>query len=168
MAAVRPGGRGRPGARTAQLPGRGAEGAARIGGYAGGRQRKLAVAALVRPANLPLTANFVVHRRNADHFEAMLDLALAIGAPRVEIANVQYYGWVLRNRTALMPTREQVDRMCEKVDAARERLKGPTPDRSVIGPTGQLLYSGAIDDTRSTRPKDAILAETTSPWRCRA
>ena len=32
-------------------------------------------------------------------------LALALGASRVEIAHVQYYGWALKNRAALMPTR---------------------------------------------------------------
>ena len=39
----------------------------------------------------------------------MVELALALGASRVEIAHVQYYGWALKNRAALMPTREQVD-----------------------------------------------------------
>ena len=45
------------------------------------------------------------------HLVDMLDLAVAIGAHRVEIANVQYYGWALKNRAALMPTREQLDWM---------------------------------------------------------
>jgi pyrroloquinoline quinone biosynthesis protein E len=37
---------------------------------------------------------------------------------------VQYYGWALRNRPALMPTRAQVLHTAELVAAARERLKG--------------------------------------------
>ena len=40
----------------------------------------------------------------------MIDLAEALGAERVELANVQFYGWAFRNRAALLPTREQVDR----------------------------------------------------------
>ena len=98
----------------------------RIGGYAGAQARKREAAALVRAAGLPLTANFVVHRQNIGQIEAMLDLAVAIGAHRVEIANVQYYGWALKNRAALMPTRRQLDWMTGQVEAARERLKGVT------------------------------------------
>ena len=30
-------------------------------------------------------------------------------AGRIEIAHVQYYGWALKNRAALMPTAEQLD-----------------------------------------------------------
>jgi PqqA peptide cyclase len=96
----------------------------RIGGYAGGHEKKIAVAALVREAGLPLTANFVVHRQNVHHLEAMLEMAVQIDAQRVEIANVQYYGWALKNRTALMPSRAQLDQMTATVTAARERLKG--------------------------------------------
>ncbi|HKY17518.1 MAG TPA: pyrroloquinoline quinone biosynthesis protein PqqE [Rhizomicrobium sp.] len=102
----------------------GAELGERIGGYKGAQEKKLAAAAMVRAAGLPLTANFVVHRQNADHLEDMLDMAVAMGAHRVEIANVQYYGWALRNRAALMPSRGQLAAMTEAVTAARDRLKG--------------------------------------------
>jgi PqqA peptide cyclase len=54
--------------------------------------------------------NAVVHRANIDRIEGMVDLALALGASRIEIAHVQYYGWALKNRAALMPSREQVER----------------------------------------------------------
>ncbi len=98
----------------------------RIGGFSGSQAKKLEAAAMVRAAGLPLTANFVVHRQNIAQIEAMLDLAVAIGAHRVEIANVQYYGWALKNRAALMPSHEQLDLMTEQVAAARDRLKGVT------------------------------------------
>ena len=113
----------------------------RIGAYAGGHERKLEVAALVRAAGLPLTANFVVHRQNADHLEAMLDLALALDAHRVEIANVQYYGWALKNRAALMPTRAQLERMTASIDEARRRLKGV------------LVIDFVTPDYHASRPK---------------
>ena len=74
-----------------------------IGGFKGGHARKLEVARLVREAGLPLTVNLVVHRQNLDHLEAMLALAVELGAQRVEVAHVQYYGWALTNRAALMP-----------------------------------------------------------------
>src|SRR5260370_5133745 len=54
----------------------------------------------------------------------MLAFAEHSGAQRLEIAPVQYYGWALRNRDTLLPTREQLDRSVEIVEAARERLKG--------------------------------------------
>jgi PqqA peptide cyclase len=37
---------------------------------------------------------------------------------------VQFYGWALRNRDALLPSREQVERAAAIVQAARERLAG--------------------------------------------
>jgi PqqA peptide cyclase len=96
----------------------------RIGGHAGGHEKKLSFARHVRDSGLPLTANFVVHRQNAHQLEDMIGMAVEIGAERIEIANVQYYGWALKNRAALMPSRAQLDVMVEKVAAARERLKG--------------------------------------------
>jgi pyrroloquinoline quinone biosynthesis protein E len=96
----------------------------RIGGYKLGHARKLAAAAMVRAAGLPLTINAVVHRQNLDHLGAIIELAVELGAKRLEVAHVQYYGWALVNRAALMPTREQTERSVELVEAARTRLKG--------------------------------------------
>jgi PqqA peptide cyclase len=96
----------------------------RIAGYEGGHRRKRTVAGLVRAAGLPLTINAVVHRQNLDRLEAIIDMAVELGAGRLEVAHVQYYGWALRNRAALMPTRAQLERATEQVVAARARLKG--------------------------------------------
>ncbi len=73
-------------------------------------EHKLDVAAKIRAAGIPLSLNFVIHRRNIDRLAQMIDLTEALGAERVELANVQFYGWAFRNRAALLPTREQVDR----------------------------------------------------------
>src|SRR5947207_3248315 len=81
-----------------------------IAGYDGAFARKRALAAEVVRHKLPLTVNAVVHRANIDSIAGMVDLALALGASRVEIAHVQYYGWALKNRAALMPSPEPVDR----------------------------------------------------------
>jgi pyrroloquinoline quinone biosynthesis protein E len=95
-----------------------------IAGYNGAFARKSALAAEVVKLGLPLTINIVVHRANIGRIEAMVDMALALGAGRVEIAHVQYYGWALKNRAALMPTREQVDAAVAKVEALRAKHHG--------------------------------------------
>lgn len=100
------------------------ESADRIAGYRGAFARKNALAAEVIRHGMPLTVNAVMHRANIDHIEAMVDLALALGAGRVEIAHVQYYGWALKNRDRLMPTREQVERAVATVGALRARHHG--------------------------------------------
>ncbi len=96
----------------------------RISAYRDGHAKKLRVAELVRAVGLPLTINAVVHRQNVDNLEAIIEMAVACGAQRLEVAHVQYYGWALINRAALMPTREQTERSVAVVEAAKARLKG--------------------------------------------
>lgn len=96
----------------------------RIGGYKGGHERKIAVAGYVHEAGLPLTLNAVMHRQNLDELGDVIELALTLGARRLEVAHVQYYGWALKNRAALMPSRAQLERATATVEAARDRLKG--------------------------------------------
>ena len=95
-----------------------------IAGYQGASQRKRALAAEVVKLGLPLTVNMVVHRANIERIGAMVELALALGASRVEIAHVQYYGWALKNRAALMPSREQVEQAVREVERLRETHRG--------------------------------------------
>jgi pyrroloquinoline quinone biosynthesis protein E len=98
--------------------------AERIGNYAGAQEKKLAFARWVRAAGLPLTVNAVVNRHNIDRVEGMIDLAVSLDAHRVEIANVQYYGWAVKNLAALMPRFDQFEDSMAVVEAARARLKG--------------------------------------------
>jgi pyrroloquinoline quinone biosynthesis protein E len=121
-----------------------AAGADRIGGYQGGHARKRELAMLVRAAGLPLTINAVMHRQNLDHLEAMIEMALEFGARRLEVAHVQYYGWALRNRAALMPTRAQLERATAAVTAARARLKGV------------LTIDYVVPDYYARRPKSCM------------
>jgi pyrroloquinoline quinone biosynthesis protein E len=86
--------------------------------------RKIALAALIRRYPVAFTLNMVVHRQNLDRLPAMLALAEDLQADRLEIANVQYYGWALRNRDKLLPTRAQLERSIAVVQAAQERLAG--------------------------------------------
>ena len=95
-----------------------------IAGYEGASARKRALAKEVVSLGLPLTVNMVVHRANIGRIEPMVELALSLGATRVEIAHVQYYGWALKNRAALMPTREQVDEAVRQVELLRAKHQG--------------------------------------------
>ena len=126
-----------------QLSFQGAESeiADRIGGYPGGHEKKLDVAAMVRDIGLPLTVNAVMCRENLHQLDDMIELAVRFGAQRLEVANVQYYGWGLLNRNVLLPTREQLDQATATVEAARERLKGV------------LVFDYVVPDYYARRPK---------------
>jgi pyrroloquinoline quinone biosynthesis protein E len=113
----------------------------RIGGYAGGHAKKLSLARAVRELGMPLTMNAVMHRQNLDHLPAVIDLALELDAARLEVAHVQYYGWALANRAALMPTRAQLEAATATVTAARARLKG------------RLVIDYVVPDYYAKRPK---------------
>jgi pyrroloquinoline quinone biosynthesis protein E len=95
-----------------------------IAGFRGAFQRKRALAAEAIRLGLPLTVNAVVHRANIGRIGAMVELAMSLGASRIEIAHVQYYGWALKNRAALMPTRAQVERATAEVEELRRRHQG--------------------------------------------
>ena len=96
----------------------------RIAGYNGAYARKQALAREVVRLGIMLTVNAVIHFANIDRVAAMVDQAIALGASRVEIAHVQYYGWAIVNRAKLMPTRQQVERAVGCVEALRERYHG--------------------------------------------
>ncbi|AQS88033.1 pyrroloquinoline quinone biosynthesis protein PqqE [Neoasaia chiangmaiensis NBRC 101099] len=95
------------------------QGAEAIGGLRGAQAKKLEAVRLLQAEGMPLTLNFVVHRHNVARIRAMIDWAHDFGAGRVEIAHTQYYGWGLRNRDALMPSRTQLEEATRTVDAAR-------------------------------------------------
>ncbi|MBV8550951.1 MAG: pyrroloquinoline quinone biosynthesis protein PqqE [Acidobacteriaceae bacterium] len=86
--------------------------------------QKLKVAAMIREHRVAFTINIVVHRGNLDRLESMIALAEELKADKLEIANVQYYGWAVRNRANLLPTRAQLDKSLPIVAQARERLAG--------------------------------------------
>ena len=107
-------------------------------------QPKLTAAAFIRAAGIPLSLNFVIHRRNIDRLPQMIGLAEALGAERVELANVQFYGWAFLNRAALLPTREQVARAREVATTAKARLAGKI----------DIFY--VLPDYYETRPKPCM------------
>lgn len=120
------------------------ESADRIAGYRGAFARKRMLAEQTVRLALPLTVNMVVHRANIERVESMIELALSFGATRIEIAHAQYYGWALKNRAALMPTREQADRAAEKLVPLRERYRG------------QIVIDAVAPDYHARYPKACV------------
>lgn len=95
----------------------------RIAGFKG-HSKKLEAAGWARELGLPLTVNAVMHRQNLHQLPGMIDMAVELDADRIEVANVQYYGWALKNRASLMPTIAQIDDATRFVEEASARLKG--------------------------------------------
>jgi PqqA peptide cyclase len=115
-----------------------------IAGYSGAFKRKNTLARAVVQLGLPLTVNVVVHRANIERVGAMVELALELGASRVEIAHVQYYGWALTNRATLMPEREQVARAAAEVEELRRRHHG------------RIVIDAVVPDYYARYPKPCV------------
>jgi pyrroloquinoline quinone biosynthesis protein E len=106
-------------------------------------EQKLALCAKAHELGLALTLNCVLHRHNLESVPALLDLAEALHADRLELANTQYHGWALRNRAALMPSRDQLDTASRIVRERPKRRDGPT-----------VLF--VLPDYYSDRPKPCM------------
>ena len=76
----------------------------RVAGLKNSHDKKIEVAKWTRELDLPLTVNAVMHRQNLHQLADIIQMAVDLDADRLEVANVQYYGWALKNRAALMPT----------------------------------------------------------------
>lgn len=119
-------------------------------------ERKLAIARATREQGLALTINVVLHRANLANVRALIELARALDADRLELANAQYEGWALANRDALLPVREQLEAASrvvaeERTRAARPELLWVLPDyfadrpKPCMGGWGQRLAVVAPD-----------------------
>ena len=116
----------------------------RVAGYKGAHGKKLDVAKWSRELDLPLTVNAVMHRQNLHQLPDVIQMALDLDADRLEVANVQYYGWALKNRAALMPTLAQLEETTRIVEEARELLKG------------RLTIDYVVPDYYALRPKKCM------------
>jgi pyrroloquinoline quinone biosynthesis protein E len=121
-----------------------AESADRIAGYPGAHVRKLAFAKSVVELGLALTVNAVIHRANIGRVTAIVETAASLGAARVEVAHTQYYGWALRNRDALMPTREQVCVAMQEIERVCAQYEG------------RLVIDLVVPDYYARRPKACV------------
>jgi PqqA peptide cyclase len=85
---------------------------------------KIELSRIIRHHKIAFTVNLVIHRQNIDHIEEMIAFIEQLAPERMEIAHTQYYGWALKNRSALLPTRAQLEKATETVAAADKRLAG--------------------------------------------
>jgi len=82
--------------------------------------QKLAMAEAVKAHGYPMVLNFVLHRHNIDQIEDILALSERLKADYVELANVQYHGWAMHNRDALIPSRAQLEHAEAVTNAYRQ------------------------------------------------
>lgn len=112
-----------------------------IAGYPGAHSAKLAFARSVVELGIAFTVNAVIHRANIGRVAELVEAAASLGAGRVEIAHAQYYGWALQNRTALMPTQEQVARAMHDIEETCPRYEG------------RMVIDMVVPDYYARRPK---------------
>ena len=93
---------------------------------------KIELSRTIRQHKIAFTVNLVIHRQNIDHLEEMIAFIEQLAPERMEIAHTQYYGWALKNRTALLPTRAQLDKAVETAAVAEKRLAGRIRIDSVV------------------------------------
>jgi pyrroloquinoline quinone biosynthesis protein E len=105
---------------------------------------KLEAARLIRELGWPLTLNVVLHRANIHRLPELVALAEELDADRLELANVQFYGWAHRNREALLPDVSALRQAAEYVAQARQRLKG------------RLRLDYVLPDALADRPKPCM------------
>lgn len=105
---------------------------------------KLEAAGEVRAQGLPLTVNVVLHRANIDFLEEIIELAERLECIRLELANVQFYGWAWENKRQLLPTLTQVLKAQEVALEAKSRLRGRM----------DILY--VLPDYHQKRPKPCM------------
>ena len=140
--------------------------------------RKQAVARMVVEAGLRSRSTPSCIGPISTSIEDMVAFAAELGARRIEIAHAQYYGWAMRNRAALMPTRAQVDaRPRSGRAAARARLKGgwsstascPTTTRGFRSPAWAAGARRSLNVTPTGRALPCHAAETIPGldfWQC--
>src|SRR6202022_4998278 len=96
----------------------------RVAGLKDAHEKKIKVAKWTRELDLPLTVNAVMHRQNLHQLSAIIQMAVDLDADRLEVANVQYYGWALEHRAGRGPDLAQIEETSRIVEEAEVRLKG--------------------------------------------
>jgi pyrroloquinoline quinone biosynthesis protein E len=107
-------------------------------------RHKQDMARLVKKYDYPMVLCFVLHRQNTDQTEEIIQFAHSLDADYLELATTQYYGWALKNREQLLPTRDQVQRAEAIAHEYQEKLKGKM----------RILY--VVPDYYEDRPKPCM------------
>ena len=102
---------------------------------------KQRVARLIKQHDWPMVLNCVLHRHNLPHVDKIIEMALALDAEFLELANTQYYGWAWTNRDHLMPTHAQLI----EAEAVVQRY------RAEFGTRCRILF--VVPDYFEERPK---------------
>ena len=105
---------------------------------------KQRVAAMIKDQGWPMVLNCVIHRLNIDYIGQIIDMADALGADYLELANTQYYSWAHLNRAELLPSREQIERA--------ERITNEY--RAKIGNRMRIIF--VVPDYYEQRPKKCM------------
>lgn len=105
---------------------------------------KQRVAAMIKDHDWPMVLNCVIHRMNIDHIDKIIEMALALGAETIELANTQYYSWAVVNRDHLLPSRAQL----EKAEAITRQYRERYADR--------LRIIFVVPDYYESRPKKCM------------
>jgi pyrroloquinoline quinone biosynthesis protein E len=121
---------------------------AEMNDYLSGNKRsfkeKLEVARTVKKLGYPMVFNCVIHRENIDQIDKIIELSVELESDYVELATSQYYGWALKNRDNLLPSKAQLveaeavtNRYREKIkDTSRTKLIFVVPDYYEERPKG--------------------------------
>ncbi len=118
-----------------------------LNNYLGGSetfQHKLEMARLVKHYEYPMVLNIVLHRKNVDQIEDILDMTVDLNADYVELASTQYYGWSRINVDQLLPTREQLKNAESVTKSYQEKMKDKM----------KIIY--VIPDYFENRPKPCM------------
>jgi PqqA peptide cyclase len=86
--------------------------------------RKRRAAEWAHELGLSLTINIVLHRHNLQELPQLLAFAEELKPDRIELANTQYLGWALLNRSQLLPSRADIERARAVAQEAKLRLAG--------------------------------------------
>ena len=104
-------------------------------------EEKFEVARQIKAHGFPMVLNTPLCRQNMHLFQEILDMAEELKTDYLEFVNIQWYNWALINRSALLPTPEQLEQAEAAVRATRKRLDG------------RMTIYFAISDYYESRPK---------------
>ncbi|MBS9782867.1 MAG: pyrroloquinoline quinone biosynthesis protein PqqE [Arcobacter sp.] len=101
---------------------------------------KIAFAKEIKKLGIQLIVNTCITRQNIHQVGEIIEFCEDLGANYLEIANIQYYGWALKNVKALLPNKEQLDKAMEITNYYREKRK-------------DMKVFFVVPDYYATRPK---------------
>ncbi len=105
---------------------------------------KQRVAGMIKGNGWPMVLNCVIHRLNVDYIGQIIEMAMALDADYLELANSQYYSWAHLNRAELLPSREQIERAERVTNEYRAR----------IGDRMRIIF--VVPDYYEERPKKCM------------